>query len=1230
MSEKNIQGTAYPNIHIVSIDLSRGASLDKKRNRSAEVSEVSKIRAISSREPVDGTDLTPSRGALNIDLKMHIKVADLNSILNSKFAKHLNLLILQCTSETMHQNLTNNFDSFMASYIDSGITNDYESPSLLIKKASLSNYKTRLSSLTTTSGNNYISLSSIALDQSFSLESFRDTSDISFLSYFAVIYADHNSYIYEYNQVDTTSKNDRKILAVGGYGNVSSEIVISNGTTNKQSFCFKDSKTKEYWLGPKHLMEDGSYMKYAVHLGGNQHNLETINTSNVKIKDHRVFEKILSLNNNILDKKDFITDDSKLIDEARKDRSLSSLQKKRTSFVSDILITRDTSNNARFMFSLDVESMINSFTDYPSILSNLKLYNSQMYSTIVRQAKISEIKVMRKVLKNETRVDEEQNSLTIVRTSDSSIVGNSLNSALYSTTNTDPTGERLEEKPRILGSLEETTVYNLNNSAPIRHFVGTDFDVASKRDGMYQYEIEIDVEDPIKKFLTKQLSELREVIYGKDLTFGIVNYYEDSVRESNYFDQNTGQFKINFMTFYNTKYNTINSRASSYSSSNFIFKAVKKYLDIINIMSSNARNRNLSDIDILTYLLNISSPNCGTPDGIEKFLQLLFKLETALETIINKNSKYKKYRGDVSDSTLARDKSTQTSSQVINYKINHTFKSHYNANTNPSVGFEYLFSGIDQRERNASGLALLTTSDMNSRFDLEVNKYFPSLTSDVSIRDSSGNEYNSGDNIDNSKFAFLSVSNIYFLNEGENTVFSNVNEKVKTYDNKKINDILSQVLVYNQKRKTGASMSKVTSGDTTATNLIDAVSTFDGVFINSAESRSIRRRIERNGKSFSRQPFETNSKKNLVDEGERIFSDEARSKEEQDRLEKSSKKLLSLNNLITNARFLDETNSEKYYFLNDEDGASEIKKMVNSTKNISGLRDAPNQIKALFLSLLNSENVNQPKVFKDIGSEYNRNKDTFRNPEYSGFIFFNYKNLRKIEVFQGYETNGESVNLDKPLFRTLTKQDLNRSSNTPLLCRHTQYTDNMYGINPTPDSSLPTYNEFFLVSSVSGDFLKPEASNSFVLNTFYKTYYTNSVNQRNEKAYKQFFKQRAATVEKPPGQESDIVRQEYLNSNIILRDNNAFSMNFLSLQELNNIKVMFSDIEKESPSDLYKQISNSIFSDIVPLPIKSQSSNLFSTAKPLAGNGQAPTGGTSTAGSMGGNSGAGSGGGSTY
>ena len=1233
-----LSGGAIPNIYITGINLSTGTSTSTSRIENPHIRSGSARNRAASVSPASQEN--NKSGSLKVELNMHFKKTDINSLMNSSLVKNLKVLMIQCTSEEMHESLTSNFSNFMSNYINTEEKRDKEGKIVSYRIVSLASYRDRFSSKSKTSCTDGVTLKNYSLDQSFILDTYQNTPSVKFLSYFVVAFIDHNEIINDFNGRSNQGKNDERILSSCSFGDVSSEIVISKGKTKKDSFSFKSKSDNKFWTASKHQMENNSYMKYSIHSGGPNEELIMVKTDNVKLKDHRVFDQILSLNINLTQKKNTILKNENLISELRKDRSLSFFSKENKDFISELMITRDTSNSARFMFSINVEEMINSGTDFPMFLSNLKSTNPTLYHRLMASTRIKNFKMSRRTLKFNKDSDisikksnfiEDEESTIIFETCDSSKSAPYLKPNTYTTEKMyNGASELLGVKPRVLGSIEELSISSNSLNIPLRHFSGSDFDISQKPAGVYEYVLEIDFEDPVLPMLKQMRQQLAQIVEGTTAFPGLEQYHRDSMETPGAFDPVINQFSESFKLFYDKKYSRVGSYGGDESKS-FVLDAVSTFVSIMYSLvgSSSLATPALTQKDVLMYLVNISSPTCGNPEGIGKFIELVNIFGQKIQNLIDKNSRYKKYRGEGSDQTLATNRGVETSSETMNKKVSHVFKEVYNAETSSKIGYEYLFRSAKEKEKNFNGLTLINTSHLNGRFNLETEKYFKSPKADVSIVDKNNNQYNAGENIENAKYAYLSVSSVHLLQDDKNIIYSNINRTIKSPQFNKMNEVLSQILMYNYSKNTKINISAQSDTDNTAHKLAQTLNQ-----ASIGNSRMLRRGIS----TDKTKVFDKKAKTDLIDDGELLYVDKKREDAEASNMEKKYKRLLALNNIISNSDFLSKSNSSKYYFLNDDKSADRIKHAANRSPN--GISGAPNQIKSLFLSILKSNNVYDNGIFKDIGNSYNVDRDIFRDPSFAGFIFFNYKNLRRIEVFRGYQALNGQINIKKPIFTAMQKNDMLGNQNSPLLCRHVKYESDLFGIKQNKNTELPTYNEFFLVSDVGPEMINSATSpaNSFVLSTFYKQYnaaaFPDAINFQT--ASRKFFRRRAKTTEMQGDEHHNIPRMEYMNSNIVLRNTSIYSQNLVSRSEHITRAKNIQNLKNMSIFEMYNRVKNSNLSMIledsgIVIPNNMQTNATpFSTSPDQSGGSGEVTSGTGDMGSGGGSTSSGTSGGSTY
>lgn len=1162
---KNLAGGIVPNIYINNIELDITADNQRNKSRNPHISDGRRSTNYNAKTSNNSLDT-----AMKATLNMSIKLPSIGFLTErTQDLKYLKVMIVQCLSKNVHDKISGNSFDYFISLLNAGSERDLEAGSIKTVILSVDQFMTSVynqSSGRDLSGRREIqdnesdlpyvlsstidsdSFYNIPLKANFFIGEDQGGTKASFLSYFAFSFYDKQQ-----RGIDTYRKLiPSRLTNFLSIGKISSEIVINSGKTVANSYAFKEENGK-YWNGPVHQMRDGRWMKHSSHTNRENQNtiLQFLSVPNIKLRDHRIYNQLANLNFDLLGNERYTTQDQRLIDQLRRDSNLDLIKKKPNIF-SDFYITRDRTNSARFMFSANMEEYVKHATDFPKIIDNLKNNDSVGYQNIIDSARIADISIKRYRVKSTERLTSRSERTDVITNEETVIIANSadsdrgLVSKIRTNSERDPKNKNL--RPRTYGLIEEVSIATQNISTGVRHFTGTDFDIANNRDGEYQYVVDMEVIDPVIPFLKGNLDKLRRAIQGDSVSPGFEQYYQDSLERKSYYDSLVGQFNLTFLEFYNKKYN--NNVDENPQSNNFVFRNVNFLTKLYYQLSSELRNKGITQVSVANYLTNISSPNSGSPEGIRKVLELMYSLEKSLSQLIQKNTRFVKYRGDTSSEANATDPSMQGSRSDRKTKISYVFENKFNAKTNPKIGYDFLFSRKSETEANTDGLTLFTKSQMLNRFSLETSKYFKANSSSVIIEDRDGSIYNTGDRLDNTKYSFLSVSNIFLKQEDKDVVFSNINGTTKTNSAEELNNILTQVSVINKNKDLFYGSKTREEVDRTEQNVLEGLSLTNKLTIN--ENRAVRRS---NGRTSKNMIFSDNAQRDSVDRDENLFNEEQRNRNNRP-LPVGTKDLMISLDQISNNRFLSENNSIKFYFVNDREGALTFKKQLENKEDrtttartesrIPDLNSAPNHIKALMLSLVRSDSVNPDRMFDNVGDYVDTSKDSLRDPANAGSVFFNYKNLRKVEVFRGYETRSNTASIKKPIWSVMTKQDLdNISAGNVVLCRHMEYTNNAYGIERNENLQLPTYNDYFFISESVADTNGTSSRGEFILKN---TITTNRTDYRAPNDLQQklvdLFNSRALMTEPNINHQNQTIRPEFMNSNIVVKNINLTSLGF--------------------------------------------------------------------------------------
>lgn len=1056
-------GGSLPTVYIHSIELGIGEDLGSKKDKDVHIKSRSKNKNFSSRN-----SNSVINGAMQCKIKFTIPIIDTLSMDKIRQeSKYYKILMVQCTKKSMHDSIKANPYRHLGGIATNLSTRDFEAGSLQTKILSLEEIIkqfdiTGKNYLTDVAGNAFCK---IPFETRFTIDESSGGSTIPFLSYFAFCFFDHQQ-----KQQDSGVVVRSTLLSSGLMmcGKISSEKVIENSKVIRNATAFKDNNGY-FWTGQVHQMKNGTWMKYSYHSHDNNDSLKKMMVHNTKIKDHRIMRALQSLSFEISGKNDFTVKDSKIVDQLRKDGNLD-LIKKNKSIFSDLYISRDSSNRGRFMFSINMGNLIKEGTEFSQILSNLKHMDKQSYHNILEKVRIENIEIKRDRARSNNRlesksanikVEDDKLPVLIAKGRDAVRGHRSFSSPLVSSSLRDP--GNISTPPALFGIMKEINIDSgAVPSTEVRHFTGTDFDVAKQKKGSYRYHVDIRFENPIISYIQSVLQSLDNLIEGNSVIAGMEQYYKDSLAKQTYYDQYSDQFNVSFLEFYNSKYN---------DNGNLVFSSIESLIKIFYVFSRDLRSQNISMSEVMNYLANICSPNCGSPDGINRTLLLMKNTRNKLSNLLAKNTPYIRLR---EGSNVARDSTNSTTSQraLRSNSTSHIFEDMLELDAIPSVGYDYLFPKLNEIEKNNDGLCMLAKDKIIERFNIESDKYFKSQDADIKISNNQNDVFNQGDAIKNSKFSFLSVSNIYMNTDSTDIRYSNINPLIKETSVAQINDVLTEVSLYNKNRQQFFGQKTHADIDNSYQNLLESFNCLEGASIGErTKTRTMTPRLE---------IFSYDAGAEEIDRAENLFIVNEKRSLEQNSV---AKKLMTALNRQGSEYFDSDENSLKFYFINDSDGAETFKKeltLANGAERINNLNQrgtdkvyyplnrAPNQLKALLLSVQKSPSVNLDKPFADLADNLTDSKDIFKNYDNSGLMYYKYKNLREVMVFKGYKNTNGNISLKDPIWETMSKKDLDSSTSEGLLfCKHIPYVNNTYGIHASPEYELPSYNDFFLIEGTT-------------------------------------------------------------------------------------------------------------------------------------------------------------------
>lgn len=908
---------------------------------------------------------------------------------------------------------------------------------------------------------------------------------VSFLSYFAYAYFDLDEFIIddgEFGKVSIPSE----IMDILSVGQVSSDIVIKQKNVNKISYIFLDQNNK-YWLGDVHQMDDGKWMKGNFHSNSaNQSDyLDKIQVPNEKIVDNREIINIEQINLDYTKFSNYLSNDEALISLMKKSKT-DILLKKKPQLFSELYLTRDKSNNARFMFTVNMHEAVKQNTIFPALLDIIKQTDKKEYTKIISSAKIYNFKLYRQRVRKQEMMQSDIQRTSFSTTDPRILLINSK----------DVSGV-LASVSKGTSSLEEIW-YQIENNLGLRSFSGIDFDISRQLDGVYEYSIEIEMSDPIPDFISNKISELIVLVNGTQSKNGLQGYFQDATSDPSNYDTYTNRFTLQFYDFYEENY-----------SNSWLAGSIFKYVHTLMLMSGNSSEFNSDAVNLLSYLVKISNPNSGSPDGIQLVIKLIEGFISKLNSVLSLTTSYQKNAPNLPSDAYGKTPNLTTGKSTRNFSIEHDFKSLYNAAIPKTYGIEYLSIDPRKNEDNYGGIVAISSNALKKRAKLESKKYFKGSNIDISITDSDESDaiqFNPGDSVRNKMYTFLTPSFVRVPQRTTRSILANGSLKQSFPE---LNDLVLDIARYNVRNSsigTQATSNTIKNNKITPNN---QKRRFD--IVNFFAEKGCTFKVQKKLPSNINTPVSNTTANTVIglgniDDGDNLYEspDKNTSAVSQDIFDSfiDPNNLLSALLQIDDLDLLDDRNSMDFYKIRKSDGGKTFKDelfayglLALAQSALEGevtlqtpLTRAPNQLKAFILSLMKSSSVKKIAMFdeatpekdpkyddltqgqkKKLVNEGNFNptpppKDIMRDPNKFGFIYFNYRNIRRIEVLRSYGMVDDSIFVGQPIWTDLQEEDLTSLYGSSIVCRHKQYFNTNQGSLHISELSMPTYNEYFILT----------------------------------------------------------------------------------------------------------------------------------------------------------------------
>tara|TARA_R110002110_G_scaffold99133_10_gene253627 strand:- start:638 stop:3118 length:2481 start_codon:yes stop_codon:yes gene_type:complete len=307
------------------------------------------------------------------------------------------------------------------------------------------------------------------------------------------------------------------------------------------------------------------------------------------------------------------------------------------------------------------------------------------------------------------------------------------------------------KKNKVVGALREVKLKlkkGNKSSSGLRHFTGIDYSVIDATDGIYQYGIEMEIQDgsaivmgEIAMRANKALKPLRNYLY--------------ELQRNN--DPHTNSFSSIMESLETSKVNSYRE---------IVTRALESIEEILKLLTKSASTQNM-----LATIYLAAIPETGSPAGVEMMIKILDSLRQKVVNLLGSKKTGKNYKS----SSKHKPNPARTGHNKHNVlklsKIEYYFPEAFDADVIRHAGYEFLslannLFGAEASGLSTSGLLTVTAEQYDIRTKMEASKFFADDVvnySDLKFIDANP-QYNSKDTLDTTRYRYLAPSHVLLPN----------------------------------------------------------------------------------------------------------------------------------------------------------------------------------------------------------------------------------------------------------------------------------------------------------------------------------------------------------------------------------------------------------------------------------------------------------------------------------
>jgi hypothetical protein len=620
-------------------------------------------------------------------------------------------------------------------------------------------------------------------------------------------------------------------------------------------------------------------------------------------------------------------------------------------------------------------------------------------------------------------------------------------------------------------------------------------------DGLYQYGVELEVEDATFNFLSdridmlnknknmlqKYLLEASKLGMTKILV-AVDDPHIDHEAErlgeqrmtSGSYDPIANRFTQSFAEKMKKKYKSRLHRAP------WIEPAIA-YLRTLHMLTNSSLVRVAPKM--FKTFWTMANPSTGNPMGIMAMISLYENLISKMARILAQDSgtRTSRWTGQGQSSTpqtAVKGKTSKTPTKTFRNTKWFTNLS-FDSNVKKHAGVSYLWVGERSRPFNVSGLKELSGTYYKARVKSETLKYFKTLKSNINLQ-LEGKEFTGSDSLDSTSYSFLSPSMIEMPNISLPLIAAAKTGKDPYNSFAYYSDVESNMLAFSS----GISVKPGTSYDNVMGSFL---SNFNATIMTVEDWEPVPATDHIAGR-----PVYSGVQQEL----DRIVEDKNAPKkidpiENDDRSANSNSLYLALSkNFIQRGQTLSRSsNNNRVVIMNDykdnptavsgrtvevDSGATyDLRTTSNAVTWMaqdpeiiysvllsngqpsqpltieSALMTLPNQIKSLFLASTKPNAVTK--------KWYSYKYDFVRNLRTASAFTLNYRFIKRVDVLVGYKRSKGKRLIKEPVWKPLRKDYYQKAIGDGLLCRLRTYENIKFGITEPKGLKLPVYDEYFVL-----------------------------------------------------------------------------------------------------------------------------------------------------------------------